>query len=315
MIIDGNVDYKGVLVGSSASISSMNAIQGISVGANSVGSGTIVFSNSNNVSFGLSQGIITMSTSGGTTTGASYATGFQWPPLQGWNAITRLTVNSGTVASTGGSTQTTVSFSVAPVVVPYAISYNAAEGLVVPSFAAGTGSVTVGLMYGIYTLTGNTLSLQTSYNFVERMSRNSATNHSHRWNWGTDSAANSSSSGGNISTLFSGTRQINIGTGVNSIPPGNMWILVGETRSVSSTDVFQQSSFNFFNADTTGNLTHFYGLTDSQNLFLYQGCFSSTSNDTATGVNMIPSSFNVSILSRTDGINELRVPWIRFFTS
>lgn len=170
----GNLDVKGVIVGSSASISSINAIQAISAGTQSATSGNVVFSNSNSVTFGMNAGTITASISGG---GGGTVTVSEYPGL--FHFQSRLFPSGGTFTTdAGGSTTTSLWATVVPYALPVNVAHSRVDGAYSRSVANGAlQSLSWGFMYGLYTQTGDSLSLYTSYVFggFETMNGNSCT--------------------------------------------------------------------------------------------------------------------------------------------
>ena len=306
MIIDGNVDYKGVLVGSSASISSMNAIQGISVGANSIGSGAITFQDTQSVAFGMSGSTITASRDGQAALGVHF-------PGAGAFGYYLTSMNSGTTGTTGGSFQTTVSMFCAPMVIPYNISLNQVIIGASASTVGGTGSLTEGYMVGLYSLNANTaLSLISNWRWEARRSQNSSTAQSHYWYWGTDSAANSSSTGqagGSISTRFTGHAMLLLATTQATLAGSEYYAVVGYTVRESSTPMGRGNQMLLYSGSQT-TLGNFIG---TSQLYYYAnfGVFTTTSNGTTTGM-LMPTSIHTSVITTSGGSSLWRVPFIHF---
>jgi hypothetical protein len=300
MIIDGNVDYKGVLVGSSASISSMNAIQGITANGSSIGIGiggvTIVFSNSNNITFGMSGSTVTASA--GTTFPTPVITVNNYPPL-GFYGLASTGANVGTTAGTGGSTQTTASGTIHPMVLPYAISFNEVHGLVSQQTASsnGVGSLTEGWLYGIYTLNASTaFSLISSYAFIHLCSQSSTSALSNQFYWGTDSAANSTGLSGNVSASLTGLRRLLLSAGNNSYAASQYYLGAIFTRRSSSALIGQFNSLMCYSASATA-LANYYGQAALNPFQRYLGFFSTTSNGTSMAIMNMPGSIATSVLT------------------
>ena len=312
MIIDGNIHVHGVVVGSTASINSINAVQAISADAASATIGTVVFSNSNNVSFGLNNQTLTASTSGGA--GGVLATVSMYP-FPGWFGINTVTVISGSTSSSGGSTQTTGTMTIAPIILPAHVSYNEVNGVMNPIPVGGTGSATLGHAYGIYSATGATLSLLTSYIFNEMISQNGIANRSQYYYWGTNSTSNSSSTSGDNSSLFSGTRVFKLSTGGGSILAAGYFLGEMITKSISSTDIYNHNAVIITGSQTAiQSFIGQTGTTASGHLF-YHGLVSTASNGPSTGANLMPATFNVSLISATAGTSQWRQPFIMFRTT
>lgn len=188
----GNLDVKGVVLASTASISSMNAIQGISVAGASQKTGTVVFSNANSVTFGMVGSTITGSVLGGGNAVSMY-------PYTALPGMTSLLMNSGTTAATGGSTQETMRFHVWPMTFPMPVVFKSVYGAAVyESTNNATGNVTERYQYGLYTRSGNTLNLESSWVCRVTNSQNSSTAMTMATWWGDVSTDNSTLTQGNV---------------------------------------------------------------------------------------------------------------------
>jgi hypothetical protein len=177
--------------------------------------------------------------------------------------------------------------------------------------AAGTGSNSIGRMVGIYTLNGGTaLSLLSSFMFRHEISQNSVTAQSHRFYWGTNSAANSSSSGGNISTLYTGYRNMPIFTGDTSLSAGQYYFAIAQINISGASNVMPLSNHAYISAvlTTAGQL-------GSSNLvppYKFMGIFSSTTNTNVLTAQFMPNSVHTSAISNTGGTTQWRIPYLQF---
>lgn len=215
----------------------------IELGGNTAG--TTSFNASNNASIFLHGGSnITLSGNGSSITisGASGGGGatpivYRFPvELVSMNTVS---VDSGAFGNTGGSTQITATIYVNPKPQPVDVHFNQIANIVSFGANAGTGSATINLMYGIYTLTESTLSLVSSFHFAMLATQNSAIARTHRWWWGTNSTANSTSTTGNRSSVFSGERRIILWTGTNAtFTSNNYYHALGIYVSTSSSNVY-----------------------------------------------------------------------------
>lgn len=315
MIQDGNIDYKGVLIGSSASVSSANWVQGISAGSLST-YGTIIFSNSNNVTFGMNASTITATVS---AADASPIKGLMYPPV-GYVGVTYMAMgNSGTTGNTGGASQTTASGYIGAMPLVYNLSYKNVFAVATYVGQAGTGTVTEGYLYGIYTVNASTaLSLVTSYKWNVIRTQSSVTSQILTWYWGTNSTSNSTGSGGgNISANFSGTNLLLLETNTgSSLSAGQYYIGVIYTRRSGTSDgtMGNLSTPGWMDGSNTGAMV-WYGQNETKALDRYVGVFSTTSNGTDVGVMVMPGSINTTALTNTGGSSQWRTPFLLFVTT
>ncbi len=270
--------------------------------------GTVNFDNANGVTFGINQGTITASVNaagGGQTIS-------HWPPVP--TGLASNTNNTGTSGATGGSTQFSAVFRVAPMIVEDAVTYNRANLWVSNVTVAGTGTASVNRYVGIYTLNGGTaLSLLSSYMFRHEMTQNSVTAVSHRFYWGTNSTSNSSSSGGNISANYAGVRALPILTGANSFSAGQYWIVYGQNNITGGSNVVSGYNNMFLNESqtTAGQL----GSAATISPFRFLGVFSSTTNTNVVTAVFMPSSINTTAITNTGGTSQHLWPYINLISS
>jgi len=301
-----NVNYKGILVGSSASISSMNAIQGMSVGATS-GFGSMLLHTTFSVSFGINGQTITMSR---LATGSAVMSHY---PLPGYFGIEVASVDSGSTAATGGSTQATMSAYIAPMILPYNLSFNQVECIAysVAQGASASGSVSEGFLYGLYSLNQSTaFSLVSSFAANINKSQGSVSSQTFHWYWGTNSTANSSSSffAGDSGTNFTGTRKILLSSGAGSLSASHYFLAAAYTGISTSASVGRISSLAFISGNTT-NMNLSFGANTSAPHDMFIGLFSTTTNGTTSGMLVMPASINTSAIT-----SNSRIPHIQFRT-
>ncbi len=289
---------------------SSTTIAGIGVNSSVVSGGTVVFSNSNNVSFGLNGSTITATATfaagGGTT--QSY-----WPtyPI----ALGSATNNTGTTGATGDSTQISDIFHVGPLWLQDAVSFSRVNLLVSNITVAGTGSGSVARNIGIYTLNQNTaFSLLSSFLFRHEVSQNSVTAQSHRFYWGLDSNANSSSSGGNISANYVGVRALPISTGNTSLSAGQYYLVYGQYNITAGVNAFSGYNNMYISesATTAGQLGSAVTLPFVSK---WLGVFSSTTNTNVITGQFMPASIHTSAISNTGGLSRQLWPFINFVGS
>lgn len=150
-----------------------------------------------------------------------------WPPFAS-PPINFKTVDGGTTTTTAGGSASTWNFSCVPIVVANHLEYDVAALYISGSSQGGSGTQTVNAALGLYTLTGSTLSKLTTYGWCMQYTQNSITAITAKWNFGTNTAANSSSTTGNVSSLFTGYRNIILHSNTSSsLSPGNYWLVAG----------------------------------------------------------------------------------------
>ena len=224
---------------------------------------------------------------------------------------------SGTSGGTGGSTQFTVSAYASPVYFDNPLNYGEVEMLVSgQATVAGTGSASNGWMVGIYSSSGSTLSLITSHQFVHNMSQSSVTAQTHSWFWGTNSAANSSSAGGNISASYTDLRNINLYEGaVLTIPEGTFYQVVVHTARTSSSNLGGYSSAMCQSWSQSTAASYFGVASYSAPLGeeLFHGVFSTTLNASNSHVFSLPSSIHHTAITKTGGSSQVRLPFVRYY--
>ena len=316
---NANLDVKGVVIGSTASISSLNAIQGISAGANSISIGTLVLSNSNNISFGISGQTITASSSG---TGAGRGTVSIYPsPGYGLQVLSILSTCS--FSGAGGSTTTTVERCfVSPLHLPADVVYNQVEGLANVTLGGGTCSNSIGVYYGLYSITESTLSRALSYCFNLLHSETGNATRTFSWWWGTRSTTNSTSTNGDVTSLFNASRIYLLETNAGStLTAGDYHLVVLYTHSSANANILGFTPIGM--AGTSTQTTHSiiaktWGQTQAtqfDSVGRYWGYFSTTSADSVTQANMLPASFNTSIVSATDFPHQIAKPTVIIWRS
>ncbi len=282
--------------------SNLNAF-GVSNLGNTLGNtgsrtGTIVLSGQGNIT--LSQ----ITGAGGATIGISAAGGggggggatiSHWPPFP--IGIATSSNNTGTTAA---GTNITASFQIAPLQLEQALSYSRINIAKSYGTIVGTGSVSIADMLGIYTLNGGTaLSLSTSYMFRQEISQSSVTAQSHRWYWGTNSTANSASTGGNVSSLMTGVRAVSLLGQADSLSAGQYYLVYVQTNRSSSANIMPAASMMYVSQSQSQLAAGQIGSANFRAPFPLIGRFSST---TAVGnftTPFMPSSINTTAITNT----------------
>lgn len=272
-------------------------------------SGTIVFSNANGVTFGINGQTITASVAAGG--GGGGATLSHWPPFP-----VGLATSSNNTGATAAGTNITASFHVAPLQLHQAVSYSRINLIGSFGTVAGTGSVSLAHMLGIYTLNaGTALSLVTSYMFRNEISQNSVTALSHRWYWGTNSAANSSSSGGNFSANVTGLRMVPmfVSAGGSSLAAGQYYVVYAQTNRSSASNVFPAATIMYISESQStamgaGQIASAATLPPMPLI----GQFSSTTTAGNFTTPFMPSSINTTVITNTGGSSQWKWPFVQF---
>jgi hypothetical protein len=304
--------------GGTVSINATQSVQtqgnlsiGVSTGGNTQGN-TTVNTGSRLVLVGTNNITLSQATAAGATTvsisGAAPLTASMWPFTP--NPIATNTLNSGTSGSTGGSSQTSISYYVAPIVIDEAITFNEIRQAISNVTSAGTGSISAAHYLGIYTLNaGTALSLVSSAIFNVVVSQNSATAMTASWWWGTNSAANSSSISGNMTNSFFGLRPVTMLAGANSIPPADYWVAHGYTQRTSGgSSIGGYGAAMFLSAlgSNAAGLNVPFGTNIQVMPGRFMGQFTTTSNGTTTNVMVVPASIHTSAITTNLGT----VAWI-----
>lgn len=187
---NANLDVKGVVVGSTASISSLNAVQYLGTGGVST-FGTLSLANSD-MSYGMNGSTITATH----TNNFQLATQSFWPGMHGapfWGGMDDLGAGRGTgsVATAAGNTSSTFTFGYGGFPLLAQLEFNVVEAYAQPTLnnAATTASATEGCVWGLYTRTGFTFNLVSSFQWQIKLSKNNQSR-TLSWFWGTNGAAN-----------------------------------------------------------------------------------------------------------------------------
>lgn len=255
---------------------------------------TVTFGNLNGVSFYTSNGSVVASY----TVGGGAGVTLSKFPIYPINPAFAATVNSGTVASTGGSSQVTASYHVASMPVQHDFNYSQiSAAFAFTATSAGTGSATVGHGIGLYTLNANTaLSLVTSWQWQMFVSQNNITNRTHHQFWGVASNANSTAANGNLSASYTGTRYIKMNDANGTITAGNYYLVSVYTCSSAGVDVYNIGSQGIDFALAT-NLGSMIGENSISRFIGWNGVFSTTSNRTSVVNPIMPTSIHTSAIT------------------
>jgi len=272
----------------------------------------LTFANSNGVSFGLSGSQITASVNAG---GAG-ATMSQWP-AQPYPWATS-SAYSGSSASTGGSTQSTVSIYLSPFALPTAVAFNQVRAMIsAGATAAGTGSMTVQEMYGLYTRSASTLSLVTSFAWNAVVSQNSTSAQTLSWWAGgfnsSSVAGNTSRISGNVSASMTGLRAIDLAytSASQSLAAGQYYI--GHVHIDRSSSVAVRPMATAWRYSVS-QFTAGFGFSNTTGPFYCDcnGIASTTTNGSLLNQFAMPSSISLGAITATGGTSRNQWPLLAF---
>ena len=283
--------------------------QYLTISGNTSGSSTM---SGTNIVFGGTNGV-TLSASSAANAATLWVEGMQqtigfWPVSMEASLQTR-SYNSGTTAATGGSSQTSGTIYMCPMVVDHYVTAHRISDAFSYATAAGTGSVTAGWQYGLYTQTGGSLSLLSSFVLNVRMSQSSVTAQSWYLYWGTNSTSNSSSWGGNSSASVTGQRfaPLFTNTGITITPGTYFWGIcythrtsgasVGAFNTAMRKQVFPYEGFQSFGQSNTIGYGH---------MINWMGVVSTSSNGTTTGYTFLPNTIGTGAFTGQTATSALR---------
>jgi hypothetical protein len=276
---------------------------------------SLVFSNSNGVSFGLNGSTVTASVNaaaGGDITLSMFPDRVPSFAAMGTQA-------SGAIGTTGGSTQVTASYYAASIQIPHPVHFENIFGFnCVSATSAGTGSATLGHQIGLYSVNANTaLSLISSWQFRMFVSQNSISARTHHWFWGTASSTNSSSLAGNVSASFTAAanngRKFLFGTDNTTIDAGQYYIVSAYFVRSSGLNAFNAGSQAIIDGQGVYTAHSMIGQSNITRGVGFNGVFSSTTNLSNIAAPIMPSSVNTSAITQSGvNISHLRLPFVIF---
>ncbi len=276
-------------------------------GSTNFTSGTVIFA-AGNTNITLSSGNQAISIYGPSPGGGGGVTLSHWPPFP-----VNLVSSSNYTGATAAGTNITASFNVAPLQLQAALSFSRINIFESCGTIAGTGSQSIAHMVGIYTLNaGTALSLSTSYMFRDEISQNSVTAHSHRWYWGTNSTANSSSTGGNTSANFTGLRVVPlfVSAAGDSLSAGQYYLVYAQTNRSNSVAVMPCASILAISGSQS-NLGGQLGSASTFAPFPLIGYFSSTTVVGNYTSPFMPASIATNNMTMTSSA-QWKWPYVQF---
>lgn len=333
-----NMNVKGVVIGSSASISSMNAVQYVGTGTAST-FGTLVLSNSD-VSFGMAGSTITATH----TREYAPATLYIYPAVHGqigWagpDDINFFPNNAGDVTTTGANTwTTTITYIGGPMPdLMGEVHYNVVEvwgehNVNVPGVTTASGSAAI--QYGLFTRTGLSLFAVTTYVLNERQSQNGEARTFRVWSntvTNLDSTTYTFADSNALNASFSdGTNQwmrfvLTSGTAVSTLFPSSRYYVLygGSSRragAASPSLILEGGQAGHYGHEATTEVQNRVGSASAASFFNldhinYTFSTSSTAESSvATSLHM-PTSMLFGFAVNT-AASDIRVPLLQFIRS
>lgn len=301
--LDGSTITASVNAGGGGGIGA-----GVSTGGNTAGStgtvttGNVVFVGSNGITLSQSTGAAG-SNATITILGNPQQTVSMYPSFP--SPLASSSAYSGATTTTAGGSRTSYSLYLSPMVVDQVITFNTAGFMMSHATVAGTGSLTNAHMFGIYSLNADTaMSLISTFQFGLQLSQNSVTARSHHWYWGTNSAANSSSVGGNISASIAKMNLCVLHSQATSLAEGQYWLGYMQTMSTAAAAVGSFSAYHLSLSQTTAGSLFGTNVSVFQDRFC--GIISGTVSSNAAHVNIMPSSIHTSAITGTGGSSQNR---------
>jgi hypothetical protein len=286
-------------------------------GSTGLASQVLVLAGGNNITLSQSTlgGSATITISAAAGGGGAGVTVSHWPPFP--VGLATSSNNIGTSGATGGSTQFTGSFHVAPLLLDATLSFSRLNVQQSYATSAGTGSMSLQLQVGIYTLNGGTaLSSLSTFMFRHEISQNSVTARTHRFYWGTNSTSNSSSSSGNISTAYTGLRNIPLYAETSgSLSAGQYWIVFNQINRSSGVNVMPAATLNYISASSAFTGAAELGTATTHPPLPLLGQFSSTTNTNVLTAPFMPASIHTSVITRTGGSSLHKWPYVNFIAT
>lgn len=290
-----NITLSQSINGASATITISGATAAaapvnFSAGTTSSNIGSVVFSNSNGVSFGLN---------GATITARAHNTLSQFPSMP--PSMATSSAYSGATTTVGGGSQSTLSFYISPLAIQDYITFNQVIAPMSATQSAGTYSQTFGAIWALYTNNAGTLSSVSSWGVGAVLSQNSATAYTQSWWWGSNSTSNSSSLGGNVSASFARLNMMLLGTGATVITPGQYWLGFAYSQSTNGGSIGWSRMAVSESQTTMGSM---YGTNVSSRYVPMIGIASTTYSTNSAHQFYVPPAINSTAITGTGGSSQ-----------
>jgi hypothetical protein len=315
-VVGTNTDYYARLDHQHAGLWQIS-VGGNTAGNTTAGAGSLMLAGGPNITLsgGTAAGGMTLSVSAGAGGGGGAAPQIsKWPVYDFGMAYS--TVNSGTSGTAVGSTLHSISGFIASVPLPYDLHFQTVMMMLSgAATVSGSGTITLGHCFGIYTLNGNSaLSLSTSFMAAMHMTQSSITSRAHHMWWGTNSTSNSTSIGGNVSASFTGARAVLMNTAAHTLTAGNYFFVYVHTARTLNSTIYNQSSVAFRSgSQTTG--APLLGTSVTSHPYLWGGVFSTVISNTSMALPVLPLSIHTSRVTHTGGSSQWRIPYLLLYRS
>jgi hypothetical protein len=213
-----------------------------------------------------------------------------------------------------------VSIYVSPFALPTAVAFNQVRAILsAGATVAGTGSMTIQDIYGLYTRTGSTLSLATQFQWNAVVSQNSTTAATISWWAGSFNsssvAGNTSRVSGNVTASMTGLRQIDLAytSASQSLPAGQYYIAHVHIDRSSSLAVRPANSVWRY---SVSQFTGAFGFSNTTGPFYcnFNGIASTTTNGSLLNQFALPQAIQVSAITQTGGTTLNQWPLLAFAT-
>lgn len=277
--------------------------------ASSALAGVISFSNANNVTFGLAGalGDMTITASVAAPGGGAAATVGHWPFEPRPIAMSTIPLGTSTTVA-GPSTRYTVSMTWMPLALPCAVTFKEVRMPIAFSTVAGTGSVSMGLNVGLYSLTGNTFSRVSSWMWQANVSQNSVSAQTWSWWSGSTTGVSQSSLAGNVSASFTRVNDILLAakTNVSTLTAGQYWLAAAYTRKSSNAAVWGSVSLGHYSVSQFTAAPIMGGTSSAPMLHPIHGIATGYTVDlSAINAPMLAASYATSIVNgRTASVSQ-----------
>lgn len=281
----------------------------VSAGTTSRNLSAVTFGNGGNVSFGLNGSVVTASA----PSGGAGPTVSMYPALpHAWATSSMYTGASTTVV---GGSQSTLSYYIAPLILPNAVTFNDVGVIIQPAATvAGTGSGTHRHIIGIYTRDVSTLNKVTDFAWNAVHSQNSVTAQTLSWwngSFAGSSLATTQRISGNVSASITGARLIplNATSVATSLSAGEYYIAHAYNFRSSSSALFNMgTAWRYSVSQFTGAI----GFSNTTKPFYNElnGIVSTVSSTPTQFEFVAPASIHISNISATGGTSRNQWPLV-----
>ena len=285
---------------------------GNTLGASTVSGSDVYWAGGTNISLSVNGSTVSVN-------GPDIQSRYRFPILPLWPNVGFLSQISGTTGATGGSSQTTASYRMAPLDVQNPVDINDVEFVASFNTVAGTGGGRQAHMFGLYTIdpSMSRFSLFTSWAWNWSLTQNSITAQSHSFWWGTNSTLAANSYGlTNSSVSCTGLKRMDLYDGATVIPPDNYFLVYCNTASSNASNVVSGVSLGIYsNSGANTTIGGYMGKATNSTAPVVDGfgVFSSTSNGTSAHYYILPASIHTSAITNTGGSSQQIQPYFYMY--